>query len=176
MFLAKLMGCPPILGMLNLFFALAPPGTPRVPRTWYWVPTWHLVPGTGHLLGTWYLAPVLTWCLAPGTWHLPGTRYQALTCYLGTSRTLPGRTAWWGPQPRAEPGGWGKGNQAQAAHQEDMPVDSPRTVNCPLSVDQNSGCEHTPVGSSTRGVLWGDGGRTSAGFCREWAPDQEQNG
>ena len=52
--LVKLMGYPPILRMLNLFFALVCPGTPIVPRTWYLVPgTWYLVPGTNLVPGTW---------------------------------------------------------------------------------------------------------------------------
>ena len=82
----------------------------------------------------------------------------------------------WQPQPRAEPDGRGEGNGAQAAHQEDMPVDSPRTVNFPPSVGQNYGYEHIPIGSSTRGALWGEDGGASVGFCRELAPHQGQNG
>ena len=31
-------------------------------------------------------------------------------------------TGYWKPQPRAKPDGRGEGNEAQAAHQEDMPA------------------------------------------------------
>uniref|UniRef100_A0A6U8H0Y6 Uncharacterized protein n=1 Tax=Eutreptiella gymnastica TaxID=73025 RepID=A0A6U8H0Y6_9EUGL len=34
------------------------------------------------------------------------------------------------PQPKAEPDGTGKGNKAQMAHQEDMPVDISMTLGC----------------------------------------------
>ena len=34
----------------------------------------------------------------------------------------------WKPQPRAKPDGRGEGNEAQAAHQEDMPLDNRQPV------------------------------------------------
>ena len=38
------------------------------------------------------------------------------------------RAARWKPQPRAKPDGRGEGNEAQAAHQEDTPVDNRQPV------------------------------------------------
>ena len=59
--------------------------------------------------------------LVPGLKSVVGQRGQPLdeACPLGAAL---GPEVPWKPQPRAKPDGRGEGNEAQAAHQEDMPV------------------------------------------------------
>ena len=63
----------------------------------------------------------------PGLKGVVGKRGQPLdeACPLGAAL---GPEVPWKPQPRAEPDGRSEGNEAQAAHQEDMPVRNRKPV------------------------------------------------